>query len=178
MKLKTILLASALTLSATVSSANVFATGETIDTTTVSSSAIHVDGGANAGTIAVAITVYEDDTKAVKLAGPETTSVASDNTYSYDVTGGFDTSKTYYVCVADFNGGAETCETTTVATTNPTTPTNNGGQTATVADTGVAPKQSDTKDAATRNISFGISIAVASAILYGLHLFITHKKNA
>ncbi len=46
------------------------------------------------------------------------------------------------------------------------------------ADTGIAPTQSNTKDAATRNISLGVSIMIASAILYGLHLFVKNRKNA
>ena len=48
---------------------------------------------------------------------------------------------------------------------------------ATVADTGIAPKV-ESADKATQNISLGVSVVVASAILYGAHLIIKSKRNA
>ncbi len=111
MKIKSIALATTLALSAVLPVGNAMAAGGTVtpDVVYVDGTTLHVEGHASSGTLAASVEVYLGE---ALIAGPENTSVSSSLTFSYDMTGDFDASKTYKVCTADFDGGAKTCEET------------------------------------------------------------------
>ena len=92
---------------------NAFATRgiNTITSVSNSGTAINVSGIAEDETLAVAISIYNEDGSAL-IGSPESTSVTG-GIFSYSVTGTFDISKSYKVCAADFDeGGAQVCENT------------------------------------------------------------------
>ncbi len=92
---------------------NAFATKgiNTITSVSNSGSAITVSGIAEDETLAVAISIYNEDGSTL-IGSPESTSVVG-GIFSYSVTGTFDISKSYKVCAADFDeGGTQVCENT------------------------------------------------------------------
>ena len=110
-KIKSIALLATLALSTALPLGNAIAAGGTVTphVAYVDGSSIHVEGEATTGTLAASIEVYLGDTL---VAGPENTNTTVSGTttsFSYNVAGNFDASKTYKVCTADFDGGALAC---------------------------------------------------------------------
>ena len=84
---------------------------ESITTVKNNGTAIHIEGSAKSETLAVAISVYNEDGSTL-IGSPESTSTVG-GIFNYDVTGTFDISKSYKVCAADFDeGSAQVCENT------------------------------------------------------------------
>lgn len=152
---------------------------ETISGSVSSDTTLHATGKASDGTDVVAISIY-DESETALLVGPETVETDTSYNFSYDLTGAFDTNTVYTVCAADYDGGTQTCEKTTVnIPINPDESSESEAEisSASTANTGTAPKGSETADVAILNISLGTSIIVASAILYGLYLIVKKKAN-
>ena len=179
-KLNIALLTLALAASALLPVARVHATGGTI--TTISgyvdnSTTIHIEGVASAGTDVVAVSVYNADGTSL-LVGPESTETDSSYKFSYNITGAFNSSTTYKVCAADFDGGVQKCEDTTAKPDSGTNTDPSDGNNANNPDAGVAPEltaTSETRGAATKNISLGLAVILAATATYGLILI--RKKN-
>ena len=169
-----------LILSAVLPVSGAFAAGGTIGSisgTVSSETVLHVEGEASSGTNVVAVSVY-DEAGTTLIVGPETTETDTSYNFSYDFTGEFDASVVYTVCAADYDGGAQTCEQTTATTPDdPSGDSSDSGTTPGSGDAGTAPKGSETTDKAVSNMSLGVSIVVASAIVYGVHLVVKHKKE-
>ena len=150
---------------------------ETISGSVSSNTTLHATGKASDGTDVVAISIY-DESETTLLVGPEAVETDTNYNFSYDLTGAFNTNTIYTVCAADYDGGAQTCEKTTVnIPINPDSESEAEVSSVSTANTGTAPKGSETADAAISNISLGTSIIVASAILYGLYLVVKKKAN-
>lgn len=151
---------------------NAFAAKGISAITSVSNSgtAINIIGIAEDETIAVAISVYNEDGSTL-IGSPESASVnMSDHSFNYNVTGTFDVTKSYKVCAADFDGGAQVCQ-NTQKTVSPTE-----DEVATNPDTGIAPTADSAKDAAVKNVSLNIAVVVAASLVYGLYLIIKRKS--
>jgi|GEM_PF-1379051 len=177
---KNILASLTLALAVFVPAANVSAVDNAVSTlsATTSASAIEVSGTTIDGILAVSIEVYNEDGTTL-IAGPESINVAS-NAFSYSISGTFDVNTVYTVKAADYDGGTFKSIQTTVSGTDDETDDDSDSSessSAGTADTGTAPKASDSTDKAVSNISLGASIVVASAVVYGTYLVIKRKNT-